>query len=238
MNKDLFFSARRFLEKLSNPMVLDVATGKGGFLGKLLNELGDYQKVVGIEPFEEELDVARESFDDSRISFQLAKGESLPFDDDSFDLVTISDALHHVSNINKTLQEMKRVVKPEGIILIMEMYRDDIPPAAETFTMFHDLKVKTDKQKNLPHNYTFKKDEIKYFIRNAGINIQDISNFYLENDSFLSKDDLHARFEAMKEGLANEAEKEKVDLGAKKILASLERNGICKAPSLVVVGSK
>jgi ubiquinone/menaquinone biosynthesis C-methylase UbiE len=49
-----------------------------------------------------------------------SNAEKLPFHNDIFDRVIMVDALHHVSNINATLDELWRVVKPGGRIVIEE----------------------------------------------------------------------------------------------------------------------
>ena len=53
-------------------------------------------------------------------NFTLASGESLPFQDKTFDLVTVGFGLRNFTNKQMGLEEMKRVLKPDGVLLILE----------------------------------------------------------------------------------------------------------------------
>lgn len=49
------------------------------------------------------------------INYHQGSGENLPFEDNSFDLVSCCDVLEHVDDLEKVIQETKRVLKPSGI---------------------------------------------------------------------------------------------------------------------------
>ena len=53
----------------------------------------------------------------SDVAYQVARAESLPFAEESFDLVTCCDVLEHVDNLDRTLAEVARVLKPGGIFI-------------------------------------------------------------------------------------------------------------------------
>jgi len=53
-------------------------------------------------------------------SFALASGESLPYQDQTFDLVTVGFGLRNFTDKSKGLREMRRVLKPNGVLLILE----------------------------------------------------------------------------------------------------------------------
>jgi ubiquinone/menaquinone biosynthesis C-methylase UbiE len=65
----------------------------------------------------ESLEIARQNFPD--VTFYEMEAEKLGFDNNSFDVVSISMALHHLPKIKKGLKEIKRVVKPEVLLLLM-----------------------------------------------------------------------------------------------------------------------
>ena len=56
-------------------------------------------------------------------------GESLPFLDQSFDVLTMGYALRHVSDIRSTFSEYYRVIKPGGKLTLLEISRPDTPIA-------------------------------------------------------------------------------------------------------------
>jgi ubiquinone/menaquinone biosynthesis C-methylase UbiE len=56
----------------------------------------------------------------------VANGEELPFQDSSFDIVTAMGVLHHTPNIDKAIEEIYRVLKPGGKIVLMLYHKNSI----------------------------------------------------------------------------------------------------------------
>jgi demethylmenaquinone methyltransferase/2-methoxy-6-polyprenyl-1,4-benzoquinol methylase len=67
-------------------------------------------------------------------NFALASGESLPYQDKTFDLVTVGFGLRNFTNKQKGLKEMKRVLKPDGVLLILEFSK----PSNSFFSKVYD----------------------------------------------------------------------------------------------------
>jgi demethylmenaquinone methyltransferase/2-methoxy-6-polyprenyl-1,4-benzoquinol methylase len=67
-------------------------------------------------------------------NFALASGESLPYQDQTFDLVTVGFGLRNFTNKEKGLKEMKRVLKPDGVLLILEFSK----PTNSFFSKVYD----------------------------------------------------------------------------------------------------
>lgn len=61
----------------------------------------------------------------------VGSAEAMPFEDGSFDLVTIVNSLHHVPEMEATLREMVRVLAPGGRIAVQDYLADDDPATAE-----------------------------------------------------------------------------------------------------------
>jgi SAM-dependent methyltransferase len=101
--------------------VLDMAAGCGTFV---LNGLLNHRDVYGIEPEEWKRLHFRNKIlasgypDGWQQRIVCAKGESLPFPDLHFDLVTTYQTLEHVQNVSDCLQEMLRVLKDGGILYL------------------------------------------------------------------------------------------------------------------------
>lgn len=102
-----------------NRRVLDVGCGAGGNLG-LLAEFGD---VLGAEPAGPGLDGCRaRGLGPDRVV--EAGAERLPFDDESFGLVTALDVIEHLDDDLGALKEMRRVLRPGGhLLLTVPAYR-------------------------------------------------------------------------------------------------------------------
>ena len=67
-------------------------------------------------------------------SFALASGESLPYQNQTFDLVTVGFGLRNFTDKEKGLKEMKRVLKPNGVLLILEFSK----PTNSFFSKIYD----------------------------------------------------------------------------------------------------
>lgn len=92
----------------------------GGGTGELVNFLPHNLKVTIADPSEAMLKKGREKTFAQPVEHVLADGANLPFADNSFDYLTISDALHHFREVDKALKESARVLKPEAKIYILE----------------------------------------------------------------------------------------------------------------------
>ncbi len=102
-------------------IALDVATGTGKLAIELTKEAGERGKVIGIDFCGRMLYKAKSR--KTNIELMLATSESLPFPDNTFDCATIGFALRNVADIEKTLQETTRVVKPGKKVVCLEFAR-------------------------------------------------------------------------------------------------------------------
>ena len=102
--------------------VLDLAAGTGGSTAALA-ETGAH--VIACDLSEGMIEVGRQRHPE--LEFVQGDATDLPFEDASFDAVTISFGLRNVQNTEKALQEMSRVTKPGGRLLICEFSRPTWP---------------------------------------------------------------------------------------------------------------
>jgi len=122
--KYIFFPLRiravKFINLQAPKKILDVATGTGAQAYEFA-KIG--HEVVGIDLSTGMLAQAKKKLSpELKLSFQVADGTELPFKDKSFDLTTISWGIHDMPyEVGvKVLQEMKRVTKVSGQILIVD----------------------------------------------------------------------------------------------------------------------
>jgi len=101
--------------------ILDVATGTGD-LALELQRACPSAEVTGADFCEEMLELAR---DRGLKQSLVADGLKLPFADDSFDAVTVAFGLRNMSDWKKGLQEMGRVVRPSGFVLVLDFSLPD-----------------------------------------------------------------------------------------------------------------
>ena len=104
--------------------VLDVATGSGDVAFALAKRLGETTEIQGLDFCQPMLDEAilrkKELRRAANIVFQQGDALALPFAENSFDAVTISFDLRNMADRQVALKEMRRVLRPEGRVFILE----------------------------------------------------------------------------------------------------------------------
>ena len=106
----------RFDPDLDRVHLLDIGCG-GGVLAEEFARLGC--QVTGIDLSDESLAVARAHARAEGLSIEYRNGSAthLPFDRDSFEVVSCCDVLEHIPNWKQVITEVERVLKPEGLFL-------------------------------------------------------------------------------------------------------------------------
>ncbi|MCX8531101.1 bifunctional demethylmenaquinone methyltransferase/2-methoxy-6-polyprenyl-1,4-benzoquinol methylase UbiE [Chryseobacterium luquanense] len=101
---------------------LDVATGTGDLA--IAVEKGTGAKVVGLDLSQQMLNVGvikiKKLNLDGKISMQKGDAENLPFEDNRFDAVSVAFGVRNFENLNKGLSELRRVVKENRSVYILE----------------------------------------------------------------------------------------------------------------------
>jgi ubiquinone/menaquinone biosynthesis C-methylase UbiE len=99
--------------------ILDVGAGTGGIIPYLLEAIGPAGSIWAVDFAEEMVKIGRKKFQkESRVIFELASVEDLPFKDRFFDRVVCFGAFPHFEDKGKALEEMARVLKPGGRLII------------------------------------------------------------------------------------------------------------------------
>ncbi|MFX0168967.1 MAG: class I SAM-dependent methyltransferase [Candidatus Hodarchaeota archaeon] len=150
------------LARISGGAVLDVCTGKGTFIETLMKLLKAFDSFVGVDIASEDLTTAREKFEGQSVQFIEMDAMHLRFEDASFDTVCIANSLHHLDDTSQVLAEMKRVLKPGGVLIVEEMYRDGAQSEAQrTAIMEHHWGAKIDRLQGVTHNETLTRSQIE-----------------------------------------------------------------------------
>jgi SAM-dependent methyltransferase len=106
--------------------VLDAACGEGYGSHLLKATAAD---VIGVDLSEQAVGHARSKYADSNLSFRQANVTHLPLEDDSVDVVVSFETLEHLSEQDEMLAEFRRVMRPDGFLLISspdrKTYSDD-----------------------------------------------------------------------------------------------------------------
>jgi ubiquinone/menaquinone biosynthesis C-methylase UbiE len=102
---------------------LDIGCGNGSFaisLGQLLKLTKNNIVGVDLPDFSEQGDWGRTRNMDKFTFKELIYNEPYPFEDNTFDLITAKMVLHHVQNLDFTIKEIKRILKLNGLLIIVE----------------------------------------------------------------------------------------------------------------------
>ncbi|MFD1095111.1 bifunctional demethylmenaquinone methyltransferase/2-methoxy-6-polyprenyl-1,4-benzoquinol methylase UbiE [Salegentibacter chungangensis] len=109
--------------KTNNPKsALDIATGTGDLAISLANT--GAKEIVGLDISEGMLSVGRKKIKakglEDKIKMVQADSEALPFDENSFDAITVAFGVRNFETLEKGLSEIYRVLKPGGIFIVLE----------------------------------------------------------------------------------------------------------------------
>ena len=107
----------------SNPkMILDIATGTGDLA--ILMATTKAEKIIGLDISSGMLEVGKKKIAhknlSDKIEMLLADSENMPFEDHTFDAITVAFGVRNFENLEKGLSEILRVLKPNGIFVILE----------------------------------------------------------------------------------------------------------------------
>lgn len=112
--------------------VLEVGCGTGNYLEAITRASG--ARVAGIDPSSAMLDQLRARFPEALVS--VARAESLPFPDGTFDLVYSVDVIHHIADRDAFVAEAARVLRPGGWLCIVTDSEADIAARAPLSSHF------------------------------------------------------------------------------------------------------
>ena len=118
--------------------VLDLAAGSGDLSLKFAQKVGQEGHVVVTDINEAMLEEGRKRLTDKgiagNVNYCLVNAEQLPFEENSFDCISISFGLRNVTHKERALESMQRCLKPGGRVIILEFSQ----PTNETFRKVYD----------------------------------------------------------------------------------------------------
>ncbi|MBT3741952.1 MAG: bifunctional demethylmenaquinone methyltransferase/2-methoxy-6-polyprenyl-1,4-benzoquinol methylase UbiE [Polaribacter sp.] len=107
----------------NNPkQILDIATGTGDLVLMMASLNPD--KIVGLDISSGMLEVGKQKIAKEKLSDKIemivGDSEEMPFSDNTFDAITVSFGVRNFAHLNKGIQEIARVLKPTGVLVILE----------------------------------------------------------------------------------------------------------------------
>lgn len=131
---------KNFVRKINLPengKHLDVATGTGDIATLVAKYYGENTEVIGVD-FSDEMIINAQSRQDksmNHLTFKKGDATNLDFTDEYFNSVTISFGIRNIPNLQVAIREMARVLKPNGVLAIME-FGTPTPPFSWLYSFY------------------------------------------------------------------------------------------------------
>jgi len=178
----------KIVKKQEPQTILDIATGTGDMA--ILYAQTNAEKIVGLDISSGMLEVAKtktkkKNLEDV-IEYKLGDAEHLPFEDASFDCLTIGFGLRNVTDKDQALREMCRVLRPGGVLLVLEFSHIENPLLRQAYQGFQALWPAAGKALvNDADSYKYlvesirvhpKQNQLKLMIKDAGFTDVSVDN--------------------------------------------------------------
>jgi demethylmenaquinone methyltransferase/2-methoxy-6-polyprenyl-1,4-benzoquinol methylase len=156
------------LKELNPKVVLDVATGTGD-VAILTYKMLKTEKIIGIDISDGMLEIGQKKIMKLRLQnhIELLKGDSetISFEDNTFDAVTVAFGVRNFENLEKGLEEILRVLRPGGKLIILEFSRPALPIIKNFYNFYLNViapKIGTIISKN-KNAYQYLNDSVQKF---------------------------------------------------------------------------
>ncbi|MEO7975930.1 bifunctional demethylmenaquinone methyltransferase/2-methoxy-6-polyprenyl-1,4-benzoquinol methylase UbiE [Flavobacterium sp.] len=119
-------------------IILDIATGTGDLA--ILMAQTNAEKIIGLDISAGMLEVGKKKIEEKKLSaiieLVLADSEKIPFGDNYFDAITVSFGVRNFENLEKGFAEILRVLKPNGVFVILETSVPDRTPYKQGYKFY------------------------------------------------------------------------------------------------------
>ncbi|AUC14070.1 bifunctional demethylmenaquinone methyltransferase/2-methoxy-6-polyprenyl-1,4-benzoquinol methylase [Tenacibaculum sp. SZ-18] len=126
----------------NNPkQILDIATGTGD-LAMMMAQLNP-DKIIGLDISAGMLEVGKEKINKANLSDKIemvvGDSENIPFENNTFDAITVSFGVRNFENLDKGLQEIHRVLKPGGKFVVLETSNPTKFPFKQGYKLYTNI---------------------------------------------------------------------------------------------------
>ncbi|MDQ3109015.1 MAG: bifunctional demethylmenaquinone methyltransferase/2-methoxy-6-polyprenyl-1,4-benzoquinol methylase UbiE [Bacteroidota bacterium] len=129
----------RLLKALAPKNMLDVATGTGDFAIEANKRLNP-ESITGVDISEGMMKIGREKLKklglDQKIKLLIGDSETLSFPENTFDAITVGFGVRNFENLEKGMAGMFRVLKPGGMLVVLEFSRPRKFPVKQLFNFY------------------------------------------------------------------------------------------------------
>lgn len=122
-------------------VILDVATGTGDFAIEAMSL--NPEKIIGVDISEGMLEIGKKKIQNKGlgkiIELQSGDSENLPFQENKFDAAIVAFGVRNFENLEKGLQEIYRVIRPGGKLVILEFSKPRIFPMKQFYWLYFNF---------------------------------------------------------------------------------------------------
>jgi demethylmenaquinone methyltransferase / 2-methoxy-6-polyprenyl-1,4-benzoquinol methylase len=119
-------------------IILDIATGTGDLA--ILMAQTNAEKIIGLDISSGMLEVGKKKIEEKKLStiidLVLGDSEKIPFEDNYFDAITVGFGVRNFENLEKGFAEILRVLKPNGVFVILETSVPDKTPYKQGYKFY------------------------------------------------------------------------------------------------------
>jgi len=130
------------LKNINPQLILDIATGTGDLAIRAC-ELLEPKQITGIDISEGMMRIGKEKVSQkgltNKILFEKQDCANLTFHDNSFDAAMVAFGIRNFENLDKALQEIVRVLKPSGKLMILELSTPVFFPMKQLYTLYSKI---------------------------------------------------------------------------------------------------
>ena len=135
--------AYKFYAKDTLDRIVDVACGTGDMMDfwKKRSEVGGIAigEIVGVDPSNGMVDVARQKY--PKFNYHISSATEIPLEDESADILSITYGIRNVVERTQALDEFNRVLKKDGLVVILEFMKNENPSAIAKLMNFYTNKI-------------------------------------------------------------------------------------------------
>lgn len=167
---------KKYLNQYTSPRILDIGSGKGDFINLIDYIYQDYQEIIGIDIVDYLLEMDASAFKHNpKIKWMDLDVLETTFPKHSFDIISLSNTLHHIKDIKSIFSQMADLLKPNGMIVVSELMIDnDLSEKQKSHRLIHGFAAKLDEVYKQFHAPIFTQSDIYQMIEeNASLPIAD-----------------------------------------------------------------
>lgn len=236
--KDVF----KKLSHIKAGKVLDAATGRGDFINIIKQCFKSFDQIIGVDCSEAAVNQAQKMFPENNIELFKMNLEQLSFADNFFDTVCISNSIHHLEHPDKVFAELIRVLKPDGLMIIVEMFKDGKQtPAQQTHINMHHWFARIDTLNKTYHRETYLKNELIDMVNQLPLTKSEFEEFYIPVDNPTNPKAIEPLIKNVQDWIKkceSIPEAESICCEGKKIIEMIKTSGCITASRLMITGNK